>query len=176
LTGVVEGLEDIMSNDPTITSKSGRGRAANSPSSVPYPEMMGDGTEEQNLNQIGNPSARISEDEVNQAFGGSAGSEPRSFIDREARELADKAESAKDSAAEKLSALTDKVNAMRDQVQQSADAARDWASKQAGAAKDAAVQLHTDKPVLVLSVSAGAALAVGLLAGFVIGRATADEY
>ena len=164
-----------MTNDPTLTSKSGRGRVSNSRSSVPYPEMMGDGTEEQNLNQIGDPSARITEDEVDQAFS-TAGREARSFIDREAHELGDKAESAKDSAAEKLSALTDKVNAMRDQVQQSADAARDWASKQAGAAKDAAVQLHSDKPVLVLSVSAGAALAIGLLAGFIVGRATADEY
>src|ERR1700761_1527804 len=162
-----------MTNDPTITSKPGRGRTANSRSSVPYPEMMGDGTEEQNLNQVGDPSARIREDEVDQAFA-SAGREARSFIDSEARDLADKAERAKDTTAEKLSALTDKVNAMRDQMQQSADAARDWATKQAGAAKDAAVQLHTDKPVL--GVSAGAALAVGLLAGFIVGRATADEY
>jgi hypothetical protein len=30
--------------------------------------------------------------------------------------------------------------------------------------------------MLVVSVSAGVALAVGLMAGFVIGRATADEY
>ena len=172
-----------MTNDPTNTpngqsdaAKTARTRTANSRSSVPYPEMMGDGTEEQNLNQIGDPSARIGEDEVQQAFAAGATREPRSFLNKEARDLADKAEKAKDSAAEKLSALTDKVNAMRDQVQQSADAARDWASKQAGAAKDAAVQLHTDKPVLVLTVSAGAALAVGLLAGFVLGRATADEY
>ncbi|MEI9890879.1 MAG: hypothetical protein WDN45_10170 [Caulobacteraceae bacterium] len=65
---------------------------------------------------------------------------------------------------------------MRDQVQQSADAARDWAMKRAESAKDAAQQLHEDKPLLVLSVSAGTALALGLLAGFFIGRATADEY
>lgn len=31
-------------------------------------EMMGDGTEEQNLNQKGDPSARITKDEVEQAF------------------------------------------------------------------------------------------------------------
>jgi hypothetical protein len=65
---------------------------------------------------------------------------------------------------------------MRDQMQQSADAARDWATKQAGAAKDAAQQLHAERPLVVLSVSAGAALAVGLVAGFFIGRATADDY
>lgn len=35
----------------------------------PHPGMMGDGTEEQNLNQKGDPSARITEDEVKEAFG-----------------------------------------------------------------------------------------------------------
>ena len=34
-----------------------------------HPGMMGDGTEEQNLNQKGDPSARIAEDEVKDAFG-----------------------------------------------------------------------------------------------------------
>jgi hypothetical protein len=33
-----------------------------------HPGMMGDGTEEQNLNQDGNPGARIKEDEVREAF------------------------------------------------------------------------------------------------------------
>jgi hypothetical protein len=33
------------------------------------PSMMGDGTEEQNLDQPGNPAARIKEDEVAEAFG-----------------------------------------------------------------------------------------------------------
>jgi hypothetical protein len=33
------------------------------------PGMMGDGTEEQNLDQPGNPAARIKEDEVAEAFG-----------------------------------------------------------------------------------------------------------
>lgn len=32
------------------------------------PGMMGDGTEEQNLNQPGNPKARIKKDEVDAAF------------------------------------------------------------------------------------------------------------
>ena len=35
----------------------------------PHPGMMGDGTEEQNLGQPGNPGARIKEDEVDAAFG-----------------------------------------------------------------------------------------------------------
>jgi hypothetical protein len=34
----------------------------------PHPGMMGDGTEEQNLGQPGNPAARIKEDEVDAAF------------------------------------------------------------------------------------------------------------
>lgn len=34
-----------------------------------HPGMMGDGTEEQNLNQKGNPDARITEGEVDEAFG-----------------------------------------------------------------------------------------------------------
>ena len=32
------------------------------------PGMMGDGTEEQNLNQTGNPGARITQDEIDTAF------------------------------------------------------------------------------------------------------------
>lgn len=33
-----------------------------------HPGMMGDGTEEQNLDQPGNPAARIKKDEVDAAF------------------------------------------------------------------------------------------------------------
>jgi hypothetical protein len=35
---------------------------------VSHPGMMGDGTEEQNLGQPGNPAARIKKDEVDAAF------------------------------------------------------------------------------------------------------------
>ena len=38
------------------------------PAADPHPGMMGDGTEEQNLGQRGNPAARIKEDEVDAAF------------------------------------------------------------------------------------------------------------
>lgn len=38
------------------------------PPTEKHPGMLGDGTEEQNLNQKGNPSARIKEDEVDEAF------------------------------------------------------------------------------------------------------------
>jgi hypothetical protein len=36
---------------------------------IDHPGMMGDGTEEQNLNEPGDPSARIKKDEVEAAFG-----------------------------------------------------------------------------------------------------------
>jgi hypothetical protein len=36
---------------------------------IAHPGMMGDGTEEQNLNQHGNPAARIKKKEVAAAFG-----------------------------------------------------------------------------------------------------------
>ncbi len=35
---------------------------------VSHPGMLGDGTEEQNLNEPGDPKARISRDEVEDAF------------------------------------------------------------------------------------------------------------
>ena len=38
------------------------------PKKDPHPGMMGDGTEEQNLGQPGDPSKRITEDEVEDAF------------------------------------------------------------------------------------------------------------
>jgi hypothetical protein len=38
------------------------------PAKAPHPGMMGDGTEEQNLGQPGNPAARIKKDEVDTAF------------------------------------------------------------------------------------------------------------
>ena len=41
------------------------------------PGVMGDGTEEQNLGQPGTPGARITEDEVKEAFGGQAAKEKK---------------------------------------------------------------------------------------------------
>lgn len=43
---------------------------------TPHPGMMGDGTEEQNLGQPGDPGARIGKDEVEEAFG-KDGAKPR---------------------------------------------------------------------------------------------------
>ena len=50
-------------SDPKKTDK-----GTKKPSANPHPGMMGDGTEEQNLGQPGNPAARIKEDEVDAAF------------------------------------------------------------------------------------------------------------
>jgi hypothetical protein len=50
-----------------MTSKSDPKNTKKDPA-VPRPGMMGDGTEEQNLGQPGNPAARIKKDEVNAAF------------------------------------------------------------------------------------------------------------
>jgi hypothetical protein len=47
------------------------------------PGMMGDGTEEQNLDQPGDPAARITEEEVDAAF---AGSKPQAAASDEAAE------------------------------------------------------------------------------------------
>jgi hypothetical protein len=52
--------------DPKEISKEAKKPAA------PHPGMMGDGTEEQNLGQPGNPAARIKKDEVDAAFANSA--------------------------------------------------------------------------------------------------------
>lgn len=41
---------------------------ADTPKKDPHPGMMGDGTEEQNLNQPGDPKARITRKEVEEAF------------------------------------------------------------------------------------------------------------
>ena len=41
---------------------------AKAPATEKHPGMMGDGTEEQNLNQPGDPSKRITEQEVDAAF------------------------------------------------------------------------------------------------------------
>lgn len=122
-----------------------------------HPGMMGDGTEEQNLGQRGNPSARITQDEVEAAFAGKRGDEGRSYDEE---------------ASDRWSALKERGAAVRDHVASSAESVRNWAGQQAEAAKRTAAE----KPVLVVSASAGAALAVGLAVGFLVGRATADEF
>jgi hypothetical protein len=55
-------LEIVMTKKPD--SKPGKTKPAES-----HPGMMGDGTEEQNLGEAGNPAARIKKDEVEEAFG-----------------------------------------------------------------------------------------------------------
>ena len=43
-------------------------KVTNQQANTPHPGMMGDGTEEQNLNQQGNPGERITQDDVDEAF------------------------------------------------------------------------------------------------------------
>jgi hypothetical protein len=50
-----------------MTSKPDPKKAKTNPAAQ-RPGMMGDGTEEQNLGQPGNPAARIKKDEVDAAF------------------------------------------------------------------------------------------------------------
>jgi hypothetical protein len=50
---------------PKATRKTNKTRKGGK---VAYPGMMGDGTEEQNLNQRGNPKARIKKKDVAAAF------------------------------------------------------------------------------------------------------------
>jgi hypothetical protein len=52
-----------MTNKPTIPPDTKK------KTDVSHPGMMGDGTEEQNLDERGNPAAHIEEDELNAAFG-----------------------------------------------------------------------------------------------------------
>jgi hypothetical protein len=52
-----------------MTKKPAAPKKAKKKVKVAHPGMMGDGTEEQNLGQRGNPSARIKKKEVVAAFG-----------------------------------------------------------------------------------------------------------
>jgi hypothetical protein len=52
-----------------MTKKPQPPKKTKKPSGIAHPGMMGDGTEEQNLGERGNPSARIKKKEVVAAFG-----------------------------------------------------------------------------------------------------------
>jgi hypothetical protein len=52
-----------MSNKPAPEGTKSKKQA-----NIAHPGMMGDGTEEQNLDEQGNPAARIKKDEVDAAF------------------------------------------------------------------------------------------------------------
>jgi hypothetical protein len=57
-----QGVSD-MAKKITATRKTRK------PARVAHPGMMGDGTEEQNLGQRGNPAARVKRKDVTAAFG-----------------------------------------------------------------------------------------------------------
>ena len=52
-----------------MTDKSTTPNDPKKPNKDAHPGMLGDGTEEQNLNQPGNPGARIKKEEADAAFG-----------------------------------------------------------------------------------------------------------
>jgi hypothetical protein len=52
-----------------MTEKAAASKRIRKQAKVAYPGMLGDGTEEQNLGQRGNPAARIKKKEVTTAFG-----------------------------------------------------------------------------------------------------------
>jgi hypothetical protein len=52
-----------MANKPTVPADTKK------QAEVSHPGMMGDGTQEQNLDERGNPAARTTKDEVDEAFG-----------------------------------------------------------------------------------------------------------
>lgn len=94
--------------------------------------------------------------------------DPMSIPANGAGEALDTAAHAGESLA---STLSDTFAATKKYAKESAEAARDWASRQAAIAK----QTASDKPVLTVSLSAATALAAGLVLGFVLGRAMADH-
>jgi len=51
-----------------MTNKHTVPKGTNKQAGVSHPGMMGDGTEEQNLDERGNPAAHIKKDEVDAAF------------------------------------------------------------------------------------------------------------
>jgi hypothetical protein len=58
----------IKASDPKEVKPTGL-KEVKKPAPTSHPGMMGDGTEEQNLGQPGNPSGRIKKDEIDAAFG-----------------------------------------------------------------------------------------------------------
>jgi hypothetical protein len=61
------GVSD-MTNKPPVP-KNPVPKDTDKQANILHPGMMGDGTEEQNLGERGNPAARIKKDEVDAAFG-----------------------------------------------------------------------------------------------------------
>ena len=61
--------EILMTNKPVPT-------VSNKAPTIVHPGMLGDGTEEQNLNESGDPSARIKKDELEATFGKTLSKKP----------------------------------------------------------------------------------------------------
>jgi len=118
-----------------------------------HPGMMGDGTEEQSLGQVGDPSARIGEDEVIEAFRPDGRSFAPKGPEGVARPLRQRAKAVQEWAADKT------------------DGARQWASERAMDAE----QVIAERPVVVVTVSTLVALTAGLAIGFLLGREAGER-
>lgn len=60
--------KEFEAEAPASAAAGADGAAPDASTTDPHPGMMGDGTEEQNLDQPGDPKARITEEEVEAAF------------------------------------------------------------------------------------------------------------
>ena len=72
-----------------------------------HPGMMGDGTEEQNLGQPGDPAARITEDEVKTAFDNGEGPHARRAEPLAEDEIHDQLSYHEEAAEDRQEALVD---------------------------------------------------------------------
>jgi hypothetical protein len=66
---VADALSTVNSSRSIRMAKKTTASKKSRKAGVAHPGMMGDGTEEQNLNERGNPAARIKKKEVTAAFG-----------------------------------------------------------------------------------------------------------
>ncbi len=62
-------MSSRLQKETRVTSKKPDLKVVAKPGKIAHPGMMGDGTEEQDLNETGDPSKRIKKDEVDAAFG-----------------------------------------------------------------------------------------------------------
>lgn len=69
-------MSSQVHRETRVTSKKPDLNAPAKPDKIAHPGMMGDGTEEQNLNEAGDPSRRIKKGEVDAAFGKTSPKKP----------------------------------------------------------------------------------------------------
>ena len=103
-----------------------------------HPGMMGDGTEEQNLGQIGDPQARITQAEVTEAF---------------------------ETPIKRGLALRERAEAAQAWISAKAGLARDWTSDKASDVGDLVVEKPAAVLSISAGATLAAGLAIGFLIG-----------